>query len=1053
MTFLSLGFSFEDLYLVEGLERLDQTFLHDLQKTDEELALLLKKARETPLPSLDESGLLLELAPYVEDFIGRLFCVESELANLQSVAYALAPLYRCKRLFVQRHAAKAFSKEDAQKFEGHCLKKDLEKIMGQPYSDFTFAKQVLQALEHEAENKIFLDIAKKYASWALHQEKPSTLFKLPKKIIPKDVSSLKRNGETLTSPHPLYRQEFDSTGAKITLEAALDQATYCILCHNQGKDSCSTGISETNKGCPLGQKISEMNSLRSQGYVLGALAVSMVDNPMVAATGHRICNDCKKACIFQKQEPVDIPSVETQILESTLNLPWGVEIYSLLSRWNPLNLQRPFPKKHSDYKVLVAGMGPAGFTLAHYLLNEGHSVVGIDGLKIEPLEKDLLTKPIRDWESLKQPLSQRTPAGFGGVTEYGITVRWEKNYLTLVRLLLERRSHFALYDGVRLGGTLTLPQAFFLGFDHVALCLGAGRPKMLDIPQGLPRGLRLASDFLMALHLTGVVQEDSFANLQIRLPIIVIGGGLTAVDTATEALAYYPVQVEKFLKRTEHLGDLPPSLSAEEKIIAEEFLSHGQAFRRGDRSLLEGACRIVYRNSIQDSPSYRLNQEELELALHQGVHFLENATPHELKVDSYGHMENLVIKTVTGLKTLPCRTLLIAAGTQPNTVLEEEDPDLKIKGENAFIFYQGDEKVSFFGDLDPAYQGNVVKAMASAKNGYPHLCNILSRHAPRANPHFFSQLENLLRPRIQAISRLTSDIVEIIVKAPQAVHNFKPGQFFRLQNYGSRGMEGLALTGAYVDPDQGLLSLIVLEMGGSSQLCQFLKPGERVALMGPTGTPTDIPTNENVLLIGGGLGNAVLFSIGRALKEKGNRVLYVAGYKTPKDRFKAEDIEAVSDHVIWCSASSPGFIPTRTQDFAYVGNVIDGLLSYMTGSPPLPLQKIHRIITIGSDSMMAAVSWARKTVLKPYLNPEHKAIMSLNSSMQCMMKEICGQCIQMTMDPVTQKTRVIFACSAQDQGLDEVNFDILHSRLKQNSLLEKQTHLWMEKHLNEVKHH
>ena len=62
---------------------------------------------------------------------------------------------------------------------------------------------------------------------------------------------------------------------------------------------------------------------------------------MCAATGHRICNDCMKACIYQKQEPVDIPQVETRTLKDVLALPWGFEIYSLLTRWNPLDLRRP----------------------------------------------------------------------------------------------------------------------------------------------------------------------------------------------------------------------------------------------------------------------------------------------------------------------------------------------------------------------------------------------------------------------------------------------------------------------------------------------------------------------------------------------------------------------------------------------------------------------------------------------------------------------------------------------------------------------------------------
>ncbi len=1043
MTFLSLPFSFKDLHTAEGLERLDQTFLSHLKEWDDNIAHRLSEARRFCLSSLEESALLLDLSPYVEDFISQLFSIKKEVSALQTQTYALAPLFRCKRIFVQRIAAQAFSKEEAQSFKGELLKEDLSQLMGEPYSDLTFAHHVLKAFEKE--NIFFLEVAKKYAAWALYQDRPSVLFKLPRKINPDALIPLQKEGQVLTSPLRVPRKEIG-----ISVEDALAQVHYCILCHPQGKDACSKGHSPTHKGCPLDQKISEMNTLRTQGYVLGALAVIMVDNPMVAATGYRICNDCMKACIFQKQDAVDIPSIETQTLESILSLPWGPEIYSLLSRWNPLNLKRPYPKKSSGYKVLVAGMGPAGFTLAHYLLNEGHRVVGVDGLKIEPLEKELLTQPVRDWTSLKEPLNQRMPGGFGGVTEYGITSRWDKNFLKLVRLLLERRDQFALFDGVRLGGTLTLSQTFDLGFDHIALCLGAGRPHMLGIPQELARGVRLASDFLMALHLTGAAQENSFANLQIRLPILVIGGGLTAVDTATEALAYYPLQVEKFLKRTEKLGGLPPSLSQEETEIAEEFLSHARAFRKGDYSILEKGSKIVYRKSLNESPSYRLNAEELKLALQQGVVFFENATPHEIKVDSYGHIESLLLKTEDGIQSLPCRTLLVATGTHPNTILEREDSHLKIEEkEDFFISYKGEEKISFFGDLHPSYQGNVVKAMASAKKGYTRICTALLKHSPCPSPDLFQKLEKLLSPRVEAIHRLTPTIIEIIIKAPQAAQNFKPGQFFRLQNYGPQAMEGLALTGANVDPKRGLLSLIILEEGGSSRLCQFLKAGERIVLMGPTGTPTEIPTGETVLLVGGGLGNAVLFSIGQALKEKHNRVLYIAAYKKAEDCFKRQEIEAVSDHVVWCCESLPGLAIRRPQDFTFEGNVIEGLLAYAGSSSPLPLSEIDRIITIGSDRMMAAVACARKTILKPYLNPGHKAVGSLNSPMQCMMKEICGQCVQTLIDPQTGKTRVVFSCASQDQDLDEIDFEVLHSRLRQNSVLEKQTRLWGETHTYE----
>ena len=169
------------------------------------------------------------------------------------------------------------------------------------------------------------------------------------------------------------------------------------------------------------------------------------------------------------------------------------------------------------------------------------------------------------------------PGGFGGVAEYGITVRWDKNFLKLIRLLLERREEFALFGGVRFGGTLTADDAFAMGFDHVALAAGAGRPTVLDLPNGLARGVRAASDFLMALQLTGAAQINSVANMQLRLPVVVIGGGLTAIDTATEALAYYPVQVDKFLRRYEILAAVQGEAAIrgawdeEEREIAEEF--------------------------------------------------------------------------------------------------------------------------------------------------------------------------------------------------------------------------------------------------------------------------------------------------------------------------------------------------------------------------------------------------------------------------------------------------------------------------------------------------
>jgi NAD(P)H-flavin reductase len=372
--------------------------------------------------------------------------------------------------------------------------------------------------------------------------------------------------------------------------------------------------------------------------------------------------------------------------------------------------------------------------------------------------------------------------------------------------------------------------------------------------------------------------------------------------------------------------------------------------------------------------------------------------------------------------------------------------------------------VSFFGDLHPSFSGNVVKAMGGASLGYPVVSRVLARLAPSSPlpDEMRARLDDELRARVHEVIRLTPKIVEIVVRAPMAARAFKPGQFYRLQNYETLAqridgttlaMEGLALTGAAVDREQGLLSTIVLEMGGSSDLCALLKPGEPVILMGPTGTPTETPSGETVLLVGGGLGNAVLFSIAAAFRAKGSRVLYFAGYKTIADRYKVEDIERAADSVVWCCDEAPGFSADRPQDRAFVGNIVEAITAYGSGalgSMKIPLEEVDRIIAIGSDGMMNAVAEARHQGLASYFRPGHRAIASINSPMQCMMKEICAQCLQRHRDPVTGTETVVFSCFNQDQEMDQVDFPALRRRLSQNGAQEKLTKLWIDRCLHHL---
>lgn len=117
------------------------------------------------------------------------------------------------------------------------------------------------------------------------------------------------------------------------------------------------------------------------------------------------------------------------------------------------------------------------------------------------------------------------------------------------------------------------------------------------------------------------------------------------------------------------------------------------------------------------------------------------------------------------------------------------------------------------------------------------------------------------------------------------------------------------------------------------------------------------------------------------------------------------------------------------------------------GHTLIPLNECDRIVAIGSDGMMNAVARARRGALAPHLKPGHCAIGSINSPMQCMMKEICGQCLQEHKDPLTGADTFVFSCFNQDQSLDRVNFPSLRSRLRQNSTQEKLTKQWIDRSL------
>ncbi len=980
---------YEKLYSQAGLNELHECFLQFV------------KARDSNF-----NFSLVETAEYLEEFLSQQFGLEHALRAVYKHVSDHSLIAYTKRQFIQRHALKAFPNPQ-----------DDWQYLYTFDNAVTFAKAACDALENAKSN---LDDLSKYVAWAVltpqgkQKHKDDSLFHVSEKIDHNfALRNVKKVDDSYVTTTPRTREGFGLTDTGFSNPQSASEAHYCILCHNQGKDSCRTGLAQNPQkpGCPLDLKISQMHALKRNELNIAALAVIMVDNPMVAATGHRICNDCMKSCIFQKQTPVNTPGVETTILNAVLSLPYGFEIYSLLTRWNPLNFEQPLPAAETGYQTLVVGLGPAGFSLAHYLERDGHKVVGIDGAKLEPLPAPLLKKTlIKDSAILFEKLDERILSGFGGVAEYGITVRWNKNYLKILRLLLERRHNIKFFGSTRYGGQINESNYKALGFDAVALCTGAGAPKLPNIPGALTPGVRLASDFLMALQLTGAAKKNSLANLQILGPILVIGGGLTAIDTATEAKAYYTVQAKKFKQRYNQLlkiygeAELKKWWTPQDHIDAEQLLSFETA-----------NVRIIYRADITNAPSYALNHEEIEKALEEGIIFEPNLVPLRIEKDDAGQVKGLWAKRRDTEEFLPARSIIMAVGTHHEPLSETH---------------------ASFGDANPAYAGSVVKAIASAKNGYKSISHDLKSKPPLPKV----ELSGLLTAKVVAVSRLAKNLVQIEIMASLAAAAFQPGQFYRLQNFESLApivnetrlaMEALALTPVKVDKVSGIITFVIVEIGCSSLLVQYLKPGELISLMGPTGTPTELPINKSILLVGGGHFNLALIHLAQALKEKGNTVHWVAGYRSSVDRTHVEDIENAAHKMWWYYAEAA----SGEQQ----GNAIDGL-HYLKNKNILP--SIDWLFVMGSTLMQEAI--AKELVqLKNLLNPALKIIANINIPMQCMMQGICGQCL------IVNENGSKFCCKNQEISIQEMPFDTLQNRSKQNSLLEKISRLWLS-HITEI---
>ena len=251
--------------------------------------------------------------------------------------------------------------------------------------------------------------------------------------------------------------------------------------------------------------------------------------------------------------------------------------------------------------------------------------------------------------------------------------------------------------------------------------------------------------------------------------------------------------------------------------------------------------------------------------------------------------------------------------------------------------------------------------------------------------------KQLLGPKIQCI----------VLNAPLVAQKAEPGQFVmvRVHKKGKR----IPLSLADFSPRQNTITIVFQEIGKTTHQLGILNKGDSIPdLLGPQGNPTEIGNFGNVVVVGGGIGVAPVFPLARKLKETGNHVTAILGYRSKEYLFWEERLRSVSDQAL---------IATNDGSYGKKGFVTDVLAEMITSG-----KKIDRVLAIGPAVMMKAVSDLTRT-------SGIKTIVSLNSMMVCGMG-MCGAC------RVTVKNETRFTCmDGPDFDGHQVDFEELMKRL------------------------
>ncbi len=152
--------------------------------------------------------------------------------------------------------------------------------------------------------------------------------------------------------------------------------------------------------------------------------------------------------------------------------------------------------------------------------------------------------------------------------------------------------------------------------------------------------------------------------------------------------------------------------------------------------------------------------------------------------------------------------------------------------------------------------------------------------------------------KIVAKKQISEDVFTAELEAPLIAQARKPGQFVII-SINNEYSERIPLTIADANPQKGTISLIWQRVGKTTAELADMQQGDEIAnVSGPLGRPTHIKNFGIVVCVGGGIGNAPLLPIAKALKEAGNKIISIIGARTKNLLILEEQFAQISDELI-----------------------------------------------------------------------------------------------------------------------------------------------------------